>query len=156
MKIKWKSLLVCLALPLAVGGLSALITNEAMKKFGELNQPPLSPPAWLFPVVWTILYLLMGLASYIVWTSPATAEQKSGALTLYVVQLVFNFFWSLFFFNGKVYLFSFIWLLVMEALIVATAIRFKNIHSCAGRLMIPYILWVAFAAYLNFGIFLLN
>ncbi len=156
MKIKWKSLLVCLAIPLAIGGLSALITNNAMKHFSSLNQPPLSPPAWLFPVAWSILYLLMGWASYLIWTAKAEAEQKTGALTLYAVQLIFNFFWSLFFFNGKAYLFSFIWLVIMEILIVLTTKKFWKIRPFAGKLMIPYIVWVVFAAYLNFGIWQLN
>ncbi len=156
MKIRWKSLLISLAIPLAVGGLSTIITRDAMKEFERVNQPPLSPPMWLFPVVWTILYLMMGVAAYLVWTSESTTEQKAGALTVYAVQLIFNFFWSLFFFNGKAYLFSFIWLVVLEILIIATAVLFGRIRKSAGKLMIPYILWVLFAAYLNFGIYLLN
>ncbi len=156
MKIKWKTLILCLAIPLAVGGLSALITNNAMQHFGDLNQPPLSPPAWLFPIAWSILYLLMGWASYLIAESSAAPDQKMSALTVYAIQLIFNFFWSLFFFNGKAYLFSFIWLCVMEILIVMTAYRFWKIRPFAGKLLIPYIAWVVFAGYLNIGIWILN
>lgn len=153
MKIQWKKLIVCLLIPLAVGGLSALLTRNSMESFEMLTKPPLSPPGWLFPVVWTILYLLMGLASYLVLTSG-----KPGALGIlaYSAQLFFNFFWSLFFFNREMYLFSFIWLVILWLLILATTILFYRNTKAAGYLMIPYLLWVAFAGYLNLGIYLLN
>ena len=98
MKIQWDKLLKSIALPLAVGGVSALISMDAMQSFGSLNQPPLSPPAWLFPLVWSILYVLMGIASYLVLVSDKPARAKT-ALTVYGVQLFFNFFWSIIFFN---------------------------------------------------------
>lgn len=153
MKIRWKKLILCLLIPLAVGGLSAFLTKNSMEIFKTLQKPPLSPPAKLFPFVWTILYLMMGLASYIVLTSK---KPNTLGLILYGVQLFFNFFWSILFFNKEMYLFSFIWLVIMWFLILATTIIFYRNTKLAGYLMIPYLLWVAFAGYLNFGIYLLN
>lgn len=156
MQIKWKTLIFSLALPLAVGGLAGFVTSDAMASFGELNQPPLSPPGWLFPVVWIILYLLMGLAFYIVTVSDADVEQLDAAKRIYYGQLGVNFLWSLIFFNLEQYFFAFVWLLFLWVLILITLIRFWRIRTIAGYLLIPYLLWVTFAAYLNFGIFLLN
>ncbi len=155
MKIQWDKLLKSIALPLAVGGVSALISMDAMQSFGSLNQPPLSPPAWLFPLVWSILYVLMGISSYLVLVSDKPARAKT-ALTVYGVQLFFNFFWSIIFFNFEAYLFAFIWLIILWVLIIITAVLFFGINKAAGYIMIPYILWVTFAAYLNLAIYLLN
>ena len=153
--IRWKKLLVCVLIPLLVGGLSALITMGSMENFSSLIKPPLSPPGWLFPVVWTILFVLMGIASYIVLERGSFAE-TSTALFFYGAQLFFNFFWSIFFFNFELYYFSFLWLLVLWVMIVITAVLFFRISKPAGYLMIPYILWVTFAGYLNLGIAILN
>ena len=154
-KINWKRLIPALLIPLAVGALAALLTKDAMARFGELRKPPLSPPAWLFPVVWTILYLLMGLASYLVVmreNSPETAT----ALRYYALQLVFIFFWSILFFNLEAYLLAFFWLLALLLLIVVTTVLFWRIRRSAGALLLPYLLWVSFAGYLNIGIYLLQ
>lgn len=153
MKIQWKKLILCLAVPLAVGGLSALLTRTGMESFDLINKPSLTPPDWLFPIVWTILYLFMGIASYLVFISE---KPNRNALTLYAVQLAFNFFWSILFFNLKLYLFSFLWLIVLWLLIAATAVLFRQIAKPAWYFMLPYLLWVAFAGYLNFAIYLLN
>lgn len=153
MKIHWKKLILCLIIPLAVGGLSAFLTKDGMEIFKTLNKPPLSPPGKLFPFVWTILYIMMGLASYIVLVSK---KPDTLGLVAYGVQLFFNFFWSIIFFNKQMYLFSFIWLVVMWLLILATTVLFYRNTKLAGYLLIPYLLWVAFAGYLNFGIYLLN
>ena len=155
MKIQWDKLLKSIALPLAVGGASALISMGAMQSFGSLNQPPLSPPAWLFPIVWSVLYVLMGIAAYLITVSDKPARAKT-AMTVCEVQLFFNFFWSIIFFNLEAYLFAFIWLIVLWVLIIVTAVLFFGINKAAATLMIPYILWVTFAAYLNFAIYLLN
>lgn len=154
MIIKWKPLLISILIPLAVGGISALITGGGMADFALLNKPPLSPPGWLFPVVWTILYILMGIASYIVWDSKD--KSKDFALKVYALQLFFNLFWSYIFFNMQNYLFAFIWLLILWVLIIITAVLFYRINKTAGYLFIPYIIWVTFAAYLNLAIYLLN
>ncbi len=156
MKIRWKTLITAIAIPLLVGGLASLLTMDSMGLFDEVNKPPLSPPAWLFPVAWTVLYILMGIASYIVFEKTADMGEKSRALRTYFIQLGFNFLWSILFFNFELYLFSFFWLVALWVLIIITAVRFYKISEPAGYLMLPYILWVTFAGYLNLGIAILN
>lgn len=155
-RINWKKLAVCVGIPLLVGAVSSLLTRGEMESFSKLNQPALSPPGWLFPVVWTILYVLMGVASYLVYVSNAPEDLKGRSLLLYGVQLFFNFWWSLFFFKWHFFLFSFVWLVGFWILILFNIKSFSRISKTAGRLLIPYLLWVTFAAYLNWGIFLLN
>ncbi len=156
MKIDKKRLIICLAIPLVVGGAAGLLTMNSMEAFEALNQPPLSPPGWLFPVVWTVLYVLMGIASYLVSVSDAPQEEKTRALWTYGIQLAFNFLWPIAFFNLKWYLFAFLWLVILWILILITALRFGRIRKPTGYLLVPYLLWVAFAGYLNLGIYLLN
>lgn len=153
MKIQWKNLITAISLPLAVGALSAWITKGGMASFELINKPALTPPGWLFPVVWTILYVCMGIASYLVVQS---GQSNQTALALYALQLGFNFFWSIWFFHFEWYLFSFIWLIALWILILLTTIAFYRIRHAAGYLMLPYLLWVSFAGYLNWMIFRLN
>lgn len=148
-----KKRLICWAIPLAVGGLAALLSG-GMGSYKVMNQPPLSPPGWVFPIVWTILYLLMGEASYRILISDS--PRKKQALTAYGVQLFLNFIWPLFFFGGQMYLTAFIILIALWVAIFITLRRFSNIDETAGDLLLPYILWVTFAGYLNLGVFLLN
>ena len=154
--MKIKTLLIALLLPLAVGGLSALISGGMGGDYAQLVKPPLSPPGWLFPVVWTVLYLLMGYASYRVYTSDAPQEQKRRALVVYLAQLVLNFLWSPVFFGLGWLLPAFFILVALWVLILITANKFSQIDKLAGDLLIPYLLWVTFAGYLNFAFFLLN
>lgn len=156
MKINKKLLAICLAIPLAVGGLSALLTMGSMDEFASLDQPPLSPPGWLFPIVWTILFTLMGISLYLVLTSDASQTTLTPAIVVFAVQLAFNFFWSIWFFNFGWYLFAFFWLLALWVLIIVNTVLFYRIRKSAGYLMIPYLLWVTFAAYLNLSIAILN
>lgn len=156
MKINLKQLVICIVIPLLVGAVSAVVTQGEMQAFGELNQPALSPPAWLFPVAWSILYILMGIASYLVYRSDAPDDVKGRALLLYGIQLFFNFFWSVIFFNFKTYLFALIWLLILWLMIIFLIRSFYKISKPAAYLLIPYLLWVTFAAYLNWGIYVLN
>ncbi len=156
MKINYKLLAICIAIPLAVGALAGFITNDSMETFGRLNQPALSPPAILFPIVWTILYILMGISSYLVLTSGQGKNKIRDAMIHYGLQLTFNFFWSIWFFSFGWYLFAFAWLLVLWVLIFNTITAFYDIDKRAAYLMIPYLLWVSFAGYLNFAIYLLN
>lgn len=156
LKIDLKKLLVALAVPLAVGGLSALLSNVATERFDSLEKPPLAPPSWVFPVVWTVLFVLMGIASYLVAVEKAEEKQKKAALTVYGIQLAFNFAWTLIFFNAGAYLFAFVWLIILWLLIIATIYLFSKIRFAAGLLLVPYALWVAFAGYLNFSIYLMN
>ncbi len=151
-----KLLIICLAVPLAVGGLSALISGGGMKAFEELTKPPLSPPGWLFPVVWTALYLLMGYSLYLVLTSRSGNTVIGQSAALFGVQLFFNFFWSIFFFNFKLYFFAFGWLIVLWALIFTMTVSFYRASLTAALINIPYLLWVTFAGYLNLGIAILN
>ncbi len=155
MKKETKNLIIALVIPLLAGGLSALFTG-GMDAFNDLEKPALSPPAWVFPAAWTVLYLLMGWASYLVFVGKAPLYKKNNALGIYALQLFFNFMWSIIFFRWEMYLFAFIWLLAMWVLIIITTVRFYKISEKAGYLMIPYFLWVTFAAYLNLGIYLLN
>lgn len=155
----WR-LLVSLAIPLGIGGLSALIAGDSMEAFGKFNQPPLAPPAWLFPVAWTILYVLMGIACFMVWIHPTnrqiTAKEKTFFFVVYGVQLVFNFFWSIFFFNLGWHLFAFFWLIAFWVMILALVIWGIKNHRGVMWILLPYLLWVTFAGYLNIMIAILN
>jgi tryptophan-rich sensory protein len=153
LRIQWKKLIICLAIPLLVGGLSSLLTRNSQKVFEQLQKPFLSPPGWLFPIIWTILFILMGIASYLILTSD---QPYYGALTVYGIQLAVNFFWSVIFFNLGWYLFAFFWLILLWLLILKTLERFCLISNTAGYLLLPYLLWVTFAGYLNLAIYLLN
>lgn len=154
--INWKNLLLHIALPLVVGGLSAFFTKDDMIKYAGLNQPPLSPPGFLFPLVWTALYILMGVSTYLISESFATAPQKDAAYRTYGLQLFLNFIWPLIFFKTGFILAAFIWLLLLIASILKMLRIFYRISPTAAKLQIPYLIWSIFAAYLNFGIYLLN
>lgn len=149
-----KALVISILIPLSVGALSAFLTKNSMSTYEKLIQPPLSPPGWLFPIVWTILFILMGISSYMIYISDS--PYKKSALRIYAIQLAVNFFWTIIFFNMERYLFAFIWLLLLLVLIFFMIISFSRINKTAAYLQIPYLLWVAFAGYLNLGIYLLN
>ena len=151
-----KPLFISIAIPLAVGGLSSLLTHGSMEAFHQLRQPPLTPPDWVFPVVWALLYTLMGIASFLVYTANATPQMRYSALIAYGVMLVFNFIWPLLFFRLGMRLVAFVWLLLLFGLIAFTASLFYRVRKTAGVLFIPYLLWTAFAGYLNFGVYWLN
>lgn len=152
MKGNWKNLITAIAIPLAVGSLSSLLTKDGISSFSTITKPPLTPPAAVFPVIWTILYILMGIASYLVIMK--NPDEKT--LSLYGLQLLFNFFWSIWFFRFDWYLFAFFWLIALWLLILATTLAFFRISRPAGYLMLPYLIWVTIAGYLNLGIYLLN
>lgn len=156
MKLNIKQLIICIAIPLLVGGLSAFLTRDSMTTFSRVIKPPLSPPGILFPIVWTVLYTLMGIASYLIISSDAAKEDVQNAIFVYALQLGINFFWSIFFFNLQWYLFSFFWLLLLWTFILYTIVVFYRISKPAAYLLIPYLLWVTFAGYLNLGIAILN
>ncbi len=156
MKIKFKPLIISILLPLFVGGLSGFISSSSVDIFNSLKQPALSPPSWLFGVVWPILYVCMGICSYLIYTSNKSECSKNKALIVYALQLGVNFFWSIIFFNLQAFLFAFIWLLLLWVLIFYTiklAVPFTTIGSL---LLVPYLLWVTFAGYLNMAIYILN
>lgn len=147
------SLVIAILIPIAVGAFSALFSRN-MSVYAELNKPSLAPPGIVFPIVWIILYILMGISSYMVWASDSA--DKWDALKIYALQLFFNFFWSIFFFRFDLYLFSFIWLVAMIILIILMIYKFYKIKPLAAYLQIPYLIWCLFAAYLNFMIYSLN
>ena len=151
-----KQLAVSILIPLAVGAVSGFLTRNAMKAFDLVKQPPLSPPDWIFPVVWTILYILMGIAAYLIYKEGPKKPAVRQALRLYAVQLVFNFLWTFFFFQFQWFLFSLIWLIALWIQVLILIFQFRKINTRAGNLMIPYLVWLTFAAYLNLGVYLLN
>lgn len=156
MKNKKVLLAGSVVIPLLVGAVAGLLTRGGMEDFMMLQKPPLSPPAWLFPVAWTILYILMGVASWLVLTSGADEETIDRAQTIYFYQLIVNFLWPIFFFQFQWYLFSFFWLLLLWGLVFIMIRQFAEISRLAAILCIPYLLWLTFAAYLNFGVWWLN
>lgn len=139
----------------AVGTVAGLLTTLGMEKYSQVAKPELTPPAIVFPIVWTILYALMAVSAARVWLSDENDEKDRG-LKLYLIQLGMNFLWSIFFFNFQAYAFSFFWLLLLLAAIILTAISFSKVDKIASYLLIPYILWVSFAGYLNLMVWLLN
>lgn len=155
MKEKRRLLIKCIAVPLITGAAAGFITRNSMALFRQLKKPPLSPPGWIFPIAWTILYVLMGTASYLIVTSARTG-QRARALAAYAAQLAANFLWPIFFFKCKWYLFAFLWLTALWLLAAAAAKSFYAISKKAGLLLIPYLAWLTYAAYLNLFIALLN
>ena len=152
----WKVYGFWILLTEAVGLLSGLLSRSGTKIFREtVQQPPLSPPAILFPIVWTILYALMGISAARVSLSPDSLTRQRG-LNLFIIQLVINFFWSLIFFNAGAYGFALLWLVLLILLVLWMMLEFRKTDPLAALLQIPYLLWLAFAAYLNYGVWLLN
>ena len=140
----------------AVGGLSGWLTQEGTRIYSEtIVKPPLSPPGGVFPVVWTILFALMGIGAALVYQAPAS-NARSRSLLLFLIQLAFNFFWSIIFFNLQNFGFAFAWLIALWVLILLMILSFGKVSKRAAWLQIPYLLWVTFAAYLNFGVWMLN
>lgn len=157
MKSKTKTYVLSIALTLAVGGLSALLTMGNMDVYNEINKPQASPPSILFPIVWGILYVLMGISvAKVLIKGREEGIYTFPALRIYVLQLAVNFFWSIIFFNMRNFLLSFVWLLLLWVLIVNMIIKFYRIDKVGAWLNVPYLLWVSFAGWLNFMIYTLN
>lgn len=148
-------LIVSILIPLLIGLLACLFSMNGMLNFDTVNKPSFAPPAILFPIIWTILYVLMGYSSYVVMQSE-TIECKYTALGLYSLQLFVNFLWTIMFFAFKAYLIAFITLIVLWSLIIFMLIHFKRISRASFWLNIPYLLWITFAGYLNLEIVFLN
>ena len=154
--LKWQKMLICILIPLAVGALAGWLSREGMSLYQTMYKPLLSPPGWVFPVVWSLLYILMGIASCLVNCSEASRPRKKRALILYGLQLAVNFVWPLLFFRFGLLWLSFFWLLLLIGLVWACMTLFRYILPKAGKLMLPYLLWLFYAAYLNLGAALLN
>lgn len=149
-----ETLIIAILIPIAVGSISALFTNNVPTTYNQLNLPTFSPPSYVFPIVWLILYILMGISSYLIYI---TANQyRMVALRIYVLQLIFNFFWSIIFFGLNMYLFAFVWLWCLIMIIILMILIFYQVNPIAAYLQIPYLIWALFAAYLNFSIIMLN
>lgn len=154
---KFKPYLISVFIALGTGGLSAFLTRGSMNLYAVVSKPPLAPPAFLFPVVWTLLYVLMGISSSRIYLQRAAcSDEVLDALLNYAFQLILNFFWPVIFFNMRTFLFAFIWLVVLWAGIIKMIFKFSRIDTTAAYLQIPYLLWMTFAGYLNFMIYLLN
>lgn len=155
-KPTWKQYLFWIGLSLGVGALSGWLTREGTAIYAEkLQKPPLSPPGWVFPVVWTLLYGLMGISAAKIWAAPASLARSRG-LNLFIGQLIVNFFWSPIFFNAGAYGFALVWLLILWVLVVLMIKEFWKVDPAAAKLQIPYLIWLTFAAYLNWGVWKLN
>ena len=148
-----KKLIISIIIPLSIGTISGLISMPFMD-FDQVIQPPLAPPGWLFPIVWTVLYTIMGISFYLILKS--NYYDKDCAYLVYFSQLLVNGLWSIFFFVFKWRLFSSLWLILLIILIIIMIIKFYKINKLAGLLQIPYLLWCLFALYLNIGIYILN
>lgn len=170
MKTKWKTLAISIALPLASGGLSALLTRGSFDRYQQLPLPPLAPPPLVFPIVWTILFLLMGTSCWLAWErsvcpkahicgsgeSSVSAKLRAASFWLlpYALQLTANFIWPLLFFRTGWLGAAFFWLLLLLLLVILTALRLSAVSRTAALLQIPYLLWLLFAGYLNLSVWL--
>jgi benzodiazapine receptor len=153
--IKLKPLVLSLLISLGVGGLSGLLISGSTGVYESALRPPLSPPAAVFPVVWTILYILMGISAYLIWMSSPSPERKR-ALTIYGVQLGVNFIWPLLFFCAQAFFPAFLWLVLLLILVIVMISAFSRLNRTAALLQVPYLVWTVFAAYLNLGVWFLN
>lgn len=154
---KIKPYAISILISVGVGALSALITRGNMDLYDEIRTPPLAPPSILFPIVWTVLYILMGISAAMIYLNRTSDfKKRTAALATYASSLVVNFAWSIIFFNFKAYFFAFIWLLLLLYLVVKTIVQYRGIDKIAAYLQIPYAIWVTFAGYLSFGIWILN
>ena len=155
--IKWKNLIFSIAISLGVGLLSSLLTRGNQNIYEVINVPSFAPPSWLFPVVWTILYIMMGISAAMIYLNRTSDfKKRTAALATYASSLIVNFAWSIIFFNFRAFFLAFIWLLLLFYLLVKSIVQYRPIDRVAAYLQIPYVLWVAFAGYLSFGIWILN
>ena len=148
-----KTYIIAILIPLGIGALAAFLTRGNMEIYNTAAKPPLAPPGNLFPIVWTILYVFMGVGSALVYMAETENQQaRSDALFAYGLQLAVNFLWSLVFFNLQAYWFAFVVLVILWALVLWMLVKFSKVSKAAAVLQIPYLLWVTFAGYLNFMI----
>ena len=155
-KKHWKTYALWILIAEAVGALSGYLSREGMQLYASaISKPPLSPPGILFPIVWVILYALMGFSAARIYLLPPSTARSTG-LNLYVAQLIINFFWSLIFFNAQAFGLAFLWLLLLWILVFAMILVFRKTDPVAAYLQIPYLIWLTFAAYLNAGVWYLS
>lgn len=142
--------------PLLIGICASILTRDMMLEYGNLNKPFLAPPTILFPIAWTILYLLMGIGAALIYSKEEYSHYRSTGLTLHIAQLILNFFWSIIFFNLGQYVFAFIWLVILWLVVLSMLMNYKSVSKTAFFLNIPYIVWLTFAGYLNLAVAILN
>lgn len=152
-KINWKRLIIIIVITFIVGSFFSFFTMNNMDTFKELKKP-INVPGVLFPIVWSILYLLMSISCYIITTKDD--KNKDNAIIWYGIQLIINSLWSLIFFGFSAYLFSFIWIILLLISVIIMIVKFYKIDKTAAYLNIPYVLWILFAGFLNLGIYILN
>ncbi|AKN30811.1 TspO [Clostridium carboxidivorans P7] len=150
------SLIVSIIIAEGIGILSAILGMSNSKTYMNFNKPSFSPPSWVFPIVWTILFFLIATAAYRIWMRGKQGENIKKAIELYAVQLMLNFLWTIIFFRFRLYGIAFFELLILLVAILITTFEFDKIDKISAYLMIPYILWVSFAAVLNYTIWMLN
>ena len=155
-KIQWKPLIISILISLGVGSLSALFTMNSMTKYKSYNLPVIAPPSYIFPIMWTILFILMGISAYRIFISKSDKKLKANAFFLYGLQLLINFFWSIIFFKLELIFFAFLWILLLWIVVLIMILRFYKVNRKAAYLQIPYLLWITFASYLNLGIYMFN
>ena len=149
-----KEEIISLLIPLVGGFLSGLVSMSGIKGFNSLIKPILTPPGFVFPIVWTILYVLMGISSYLIYNE--NDYRSSCCLKLYLINLFVNFLWSPIFFGLNLRLFAFIWILLLDFIVVYMIICFYKVNKKAAYLQIPYLLWILFATYLNLAFYIIN
>ena len=156
LKCNLKRLVISLLIPLLAGGFSALITGKDMDVYGTIKRPPLSPPGIVFPIVWTVLYILMGISLYLIWNNEKTYENKSSAYLFFAISLFLNLIWSPVFFSARQFLGAIFVLVALLITVIITVIKYFKINKTAAYLQIPYIIWLLCALYLNIGVYILN
>lgn len=150
MKIHWKPLIISLLISLGTGTLAGILTKNSVRIYSELPKPDFSPPGFIFPIVWTVLYLLMGISAYLVFCS--NSKNRTSALFFYFLQLAVNFLWPFIFFNLQQFTFAFVWIILLFVLVVIMIAEMYKVDKTAAYLQIPYLLWLLYAMYLNFNV----
>jgi len=154
---KIKPYVISIAIALAVGGAAAFLTRNDMNLYDEIILPPLAPPSILFPIVWSILYVLMGIGAAMIYLERDKAENAvRDALSVYGISLILNFMWSIIFFGFEAFLFAFVWLVFLLITVISMVFSFRKIKPVSGYLQIPYATFLIYAGYLNLSIYLLN
>lgn len=154
-KIDLKALVISILIPVILGGFIGLLTLSS-NNYQAIVKPSFAPPSIVFPIVWTILYILMGISSYLIYKSKVSKEEKENSLKIYIVQLIVNLVWPIIFFIVKNYFISFIWILLLIYLVLQMIFMFYKVNKIAAVLQIPYLIWIIFAGMLNMWIYILN
>lgn len=152
--IDWKKMILCLAICLIAGMVSGLLTVNSPEVYGNLKLPDISPPGFLFPIVWTILYILMGISLYLIVESDAPMRKMG--LMIFCAQLIVNFIWAPIFFTYGEYLLAFVLAVLLWILVAAMILTFMKIDRRAAYIQVPYLIWLVVACYLSYSVYVLN